>query len=66
MGVYMMSKGILEFIPKNQNFGFDDLVLNLLKEKINPKIFRFDGKWFDIGRPDDYEKVCNLDGNFYD
>lgn len=58
MGVYMASNRILEYIPENQAYGFDHLMLDLIKFK-NPafvKVHR--GYWLDIGRPDDYEKAC--------
>ena len=54
MGIYMLNKKILEFIPKNSPFGFDNLMLKLLSEKINVGIKSFNGFWLDIGRPDDY------------
>jgi NDP-sugar pyrophosphorylase family protein len=55
MGVYMVRKDILDHIPQNTSFGFDQLMLKLLdrKEKVYVKLF--DGYWLDIGRPEDYE-----------
>lgn len=59
MGVYMASKKILEYIPEDQFYGFDHLMLDLIKIN-NPATVRlFSGYWLDIGRPDDYEKACN-------
>ncbi|MGC3976848.1 MAG: sugar phosphate nucleotidyltransferase [Paludibacteraceae bacterium] len=59
MGVYMANKKILEYIPENQFYGFDHLMLDLIKTN-NPATVRvFTGYWLDIGRPDDYEKACN-------
>ena len=59
MGVYMASKKILEYIPEDQFYGFDHLMLDLIKMN-NPATVRlFSGYWLDIGRPDDYEKACN-------
>jgi len=57
MGVYMMSKKNLEFIPPNTFFGFDHLMNTLLDKKILPFIHEYDGYWLDIGRPDDYERA---------
>ena len=57
MGVYVMNRKILDFVPDNQPFGFDDLMISLLQKKQNISIYRFDGYWLDIGRPDDYEKA---------
>ncbi len=59
MGVYMASNKILEYIPEDQFYGFDHLMLDLIKMN-NPATVRlFSGYWLDIGRPDDYEKACN-------
>ena len=57
MGVYMMNRKNLEFIPSNTFFGFDHLMKALISEKILPWLHEFRGYWLDIGRPDDYEKA---------
>lgn len=58
MGVYMANRQILQYIPKNKSFGFDDLMLELIKRKRKVKVKNHDGYWLDIGRPDDYEKAA--------
>lgn len=55
MGIYMVSKKAVEYIPKNSFYGFDNLMLDLIKHNQNPKAKSFYGYWLDIGRPDDYE-----------
>lgn len=57
MGVYLLRKRCLEFVPKRRFFGFDHLVLTLLKEKEVIHSFPHRGRWLDIGRPEDYEKA---------
>lgn len=57
MGIYAFNKKLLDIVPKNEPFGFDNLMLTMLERKEKVKIFSFDGKWLDIGRPDDYEKA---------
>ncbi len=59
MGVYMANKRILEFIPENQAYGFDFLMLDLIRFKNPASVKVHNGYWLDIGRPDDYEKACN-------
>ncbi|MFV0472123.1 MAG: sugar phosphate nucleotidyltransferase [Paludibacteraceae bacterium] len=59
MGVYMASKKILEYIPEDQFYGFDHLMLDLIKINNPATVKLFSGYWLDIGRPDDYEKACN-------
>ena len=59
MGVYAASKKILSLIPENTFFGFDHLMLSLIKNGQLPKVKGFDGYWMDIGRPDDYQKASD-------
>lgn len=57
MGVYVMNRDVLRFVPDNTFFGFDHLMLALLGQKQPARIFKYNGYWLDIGRPDDYEKA---------
>ena len=59
MGIYMANRKILSYIPYNEFYGFDSLMLDLIKNNNLPFVRRHDGYWFDIGRPDDYEAACN-------
>ena len=64
MGVYMANKMILDYIPENQLYGFDHLMLDLIKFQHPATVKVHGGYWLDIGRPDDYEKACNdFEGN---
>ncbi len=54
MGVYLLSKEVLPFIPQNTAFGFDQLMLRFLELKKDVTIKEFSSYWLDIGRPDDY------------
>jgi len=58
MGVYMANKQILDYIPSNAFYGFDHLMLDLIKAKNPASVKIHKGYWLDIGRPDDYEKAC--------
>lgn len=55
MGVYMVNKAVMEYIPKDTFFGFDHLMYKLLEINRPPTVFEFNGFWLDIGRPSDYE-----------
>ncbi len=57
MGVYVFNKKVLDFIPRNTVFGFDDLMDKLLDNKQIISVYPYDGYWLDIGRPEDYEKA---------
>jgi NDP-sugar pyrophosphorylase family protein len=54
MGIYMVSRQALEKIPVNSPYGFDQLMLQLLKEQLPVRVEKYGGLWLDIGRPDDY------------
>jgi len=54
MGVYMVSRDILPYLPAQGQFGFDDLMRDLLKAGRTVHVRKFDGYWLDIGRADDY------------
>jgi len=57
MGVYILNRKVLEIIPQNKKFGFDDLILGMLRRGQTIKVYPYNGYWLDIGRPDDYEKA---------
>ncbi|MBN1866117.1 NTP transferase domain-containing protein [Candidatus Sumerlaeota bacterium] len=57
MGIHMLSRECLDFIPRGEPFGFDRLVLALLAAKKTVRAFPHPGKWLDIGRHEDYEKA---------
>ncbi|MDF2569219.1 MAG: mobA-like transferase domain protein [Sporomusa sp.] len=57
MGVYAVSKEILEYIPYNEYFGFDNLMHKLINSGKSVTVDVFDGYWLDIGRPEDYAKA---------
>ncbi len=59
MGVYMVSRKVLDFIPAEEPYGFDQLMLDMIKAGKPATVAPFDGYWLDIGRPDDYEKAQN-------
>jgi NDP-sugar pyrophosphorylase family protein len=54
MGIYMVSRDILPYVPAQGPFGFDDLMRDLLKAKKTVHVRKFNGYWLDIGRADDY------------
>ena len=58
MGVYMLNRKVLQFIPADVPFGFDQLMYSMLKEKESVTVKKHKGYWLDIGRPDDYEKAA--------
>lgn len=59
MGAYVLQRRILDLIPTDRAFGFDDLMYILTERKESVYSYPFDGYWLDIGRPDDYERAIN-------
>jgi NDP-sugar pyrophosphorylase family protein len=59
MGVYVVSREVLGFIPADRPYGFDTLMLELLAAKKKVMVRRHDGYWLDIGRPDDYMQAID-------
>jgi NDP-mannose synthase len=57
MGIYMVSRGVLPYLPPQGPFGFDDLMRHLLDAKVDVHVRKFDGYWLDIGRVDDYQQA---------
>ena len=54
MGIYAVSRRVLDYIPTDIPFGFDDLMRTFLSSGIAVNVVPYDGYWLDIGRPDDY------------
>lgn len=61
MGIYCMEPSVLELIPRNVPFGFDDLMHAMLRLEIPVHLFQHDGLWLDIGREEDF---CHAQKSF--
>lgn len=57
MGVYACNRHALASYTPGLPFGFDELVLDMLACDTPPQEYAFKGYWFDIGRPEDYDRV---------
>ena len=56
MGIYIFSKRILDYVPADTPFGFDQLMYTLIDKNEAVYSYPHGGYWLDIGRPDDYER----------
>jgi len=68
MGIYVMEKEIVDFIPSDKPFDFPDLVQALLQADEIVGAYPYDGFWLDIGRHDDYEQAISIwesDSSFF-
>ncbi len=59
MGVYMVSRQALDFIPVDQPYGFDQLMQDLIAANQKVAVRKFNGYWLDIGRQDDYAQAID-------
>jgi mannose-1-phosphate guanylyltransferase len=55
MGIYCMEPEILDLIPHNVPFGFDDLMYSMLDQNMPVYMYRHQGLWLDIGREEDFK-----------
>ncbi|MEL6674485.1 MAG: nucleotidyltransferase family protein [Bacteroidota bacterium] len=60
MGVYMMSRGLLAQVPKEQPYGVDTFMVDLIRGQNHPRVFIHEGNWLDIGTPEDYHEAVLL------
>jgi NDP-sugar pyrophosphorylase family protein len=59
MGVYAVNRAVLDFVPPDSRYGFDDLMHNLLGRGESVTVEPYEGYWLDIGRPDDYMRAID-------
>jgi len=59
-GIYIFQPGIFNLIPNNKYFGMDDLIHNMLEEKIPITKYEIKEYWLDIGQVDDYKKAQEI------
>ena len=57
MGLYVINRRLLEIVPDDTAFGFDDLMLACIAQNRKAIGFPHRGYWLDIGRPSDYEQA---------
>jgi len=55
MGIYCLNRRIVEQLPLGEPYGFDNLMLDGIQQKMKIAAMPFHGFWLDIGRPDDYD-----------
>lgn len=56
-GIYGISRTTIEKYPPGLAYGFDQLILDLIREDRYPANYAFEGYWSDIGRPEDYDEA---------
>jgi NDP-sugar pyrophosphorylase family protein len=56
-GMYMLQPETLRFIPPDTHMGMPDLIDSEIREGLPVHVFPMLGSWFDIGSPEEFEKV---------
>lgn len=59
-GIYLLRREALEEIPAGEAFDATDLVERLTATGRRVSLFPIEGRWLDIGSPDDYRRACEL------
>lgn len=57
MGVNAFKRSIMDLVPRGSFFGFDDLMHAGLARGLDVRHRLFQGVWYDIGHPHDYDAV---------
>lgn len=55
MGIYCVRRDVVRRLPRGEPYGFDNLMIDGIRDGRRIRVCPFDGYWLDIGRPDDYE-----------
>jgi len=55
MGVYCLSRRIIDQLEKGQPYGFDNLMIDGIRRRKKIGVKSFDGFWLDLGRPEDFD-----------
>ena len=56
-GMYVLQPEVLRFIPPDTHMGMPDLIASVIHEGLPVHVFPMLGSWFDIGSPEEFEKV---------
>jgi len=59
-GVYLISSEILQMIPAGEPFSFEQQLLVPRVQEIRPLAFRTEGRFIDIGIPEDFQRAQQL------
>lgn len=54
MGVYCLRRDVVAGLARGEPYGFDNLMLDGIRDKRNFRVRPFAGYWLDLGRPDDF------------
>ena len=55
MGIYVLNKKVIDILPKNEPYGFDQLIKHAIQKNLKIKAYLHTSFWLDIGQDDDYQ-----------
>jgi|SRR3972149_5745306 len=55
MGVYCLNRSVVDQLGKGKSYGFDDLMIDGIRNRKKIEVKPFEGFWFDLGRPEDFD-----------
>lgn len=61
-GIYMIRREAADLIARGEYMDATDLIDKLIHDGKRVSLFNLDGRWIDIGSPDDYRHACELMG----
>lgn len=61
-GIYMLRREAARMVPKGASMDAPGLIDLLLEEGRRVTLFPIEGRWIDIGSPDDYRHACEIMG----
>jgi NDP-sugar pyrophosphorylase family protein len=56
-GIYVLEPPVLRFVPRDAASGMPDLIARTVAEGLPVHVFPILEQWFDIGSPEDFERV---------
>lgn len=62
-GVYMMRRELMKRIPTGEYLDAPDFIKSLIDNGLHVELFPIEGRWIDIGSPDDYRAADELLSN---
>jgi len=57
MGVYCINRSVVAALARGESYGFDNLMIDGIRDGMKIEAVPYQGYWLDIGRPDDYESA---------
>lgn len=59
-GIYIMRREVKESLPKGRYLDAPDMIENIIQGGARVSQYVVEGRWIDIGSPDDYRHACEL------